>query len=209
MLTALATFAIPCLLVVLLPGPDSLVVLRALVRGGRRSGVVTAAGVVCGVLVWVGAAVLGLSALLEASEVGYTVLRLAGACYLVWLGVRSLRATWHGTGHEQATAPAGAGVVRRRSDFLSGFLTDVLNPKVGVTFVTFLPGFVPDGESVAWTSAVLGLQFAAFTVLYFAVLVALSGTVSTWMSTPAIRRRLDAITGIVLVGFGVRLATEH
>jgi threonine/homoserine/homoserine lactone efflux protein len=208
MSAALASFAIPCLLLVLLPGPDSLVVLRGLVRGGRRGGTLTALGVLCGVLVWVAAAALGLSALLHASEVGYGVLKLVGACYLTWVGVRSLRSLWQRsedvTPHEAPSAAPRGG----RSAFLSGFLTDLLNPKVGVTFVTFLPGFVPEGHSVAWTSLALGAEFAAFTALYFAVLITASGTISTWMKTPRIRRRLDALTGVVLVGFGVRLATE-
>lgn len=206
MLTALLTFAVPCLVVVLLPGPDTLVVLRALVRGGVRGGITTALGVLCGVFVWVAAAVLGLSALLHASEVAYDVLKLVGAAYLLWIGVQSLRAMRRGI----AAEPDGTGRRLRLtgSGFTSGFLTDVLNPKVGVTFVTFMPGFIPDGAPVAATSLALGLMFIAFTAVYFAVLIALSGTIAQWMGTPRIRRRLDGATGLVLIGFGVRLATE-
>lgn len=208
-MTALLTFAMPCLVVVLLPGPDTLVVLRGLVRGGVRGGITTALGVVCGVVVWVGAAVLGLSAVLHASEVAYDVLKLVGATYLLWIGVQSLRAMRRGV----TTEPDGPDRSGRRlrltgSGFTSGFLTDVLNPKVGVTFVTFMPGFIPDGAPVATTSLALGLMFIAFTAVYFAVLIALSGTIAQWMSTPRIRRRLDGVTGLVLIGFGVRLATE-
>ena len=90
MLVALLSFTVASVLIVLLPGPDSLVVVRGLVRGGRRGGVLTAAGVLCGLLVWVTATALGVSALLRASEIGYDVLKVVGACYLVWLGVRSL-----------------------------------------------------------------------------------------------------------------------
>jgi len=204
---ALLLFAVPCFLVVILPGPDSLVVLRGLIRDGAAGGARTAAGVVLGIVVWVAAAVLGLSALLHASEIGYDVLKAVGAAYLIWMGAHSLLAIRHG-----ALASAELGSETRRglggAGFMSGFLTDVLNPKVGVTFVTFMPGFIPDGAPIGWTSLALGLEFAVFSAIYFAALIALSGTVARWMSTPRIRRRLDAMTGLVLVGFGVRPATE-
>jgi threonine/homoserine/homoserine lactone efflux protein len=211
-LIALASFTLASVLVVLLPGPDSLVVVRGLVRGGRRGGAATASGVLCGLVVWVGAASLGLSALLEASRLGYDALKVAGACYLLWIGARSLLSV------RRSAAPDGGatGGVRepaasrlRGSGFVAGFLTDILNPKVGVFFVSFLPGFVPAGDhAVGWTTLGFGALFAVLTAAYFLALIALSGTVATWMGTPAIRRRLDALTGLVLVAFGLRLATE-
>jgi threonine/homoserine/homoserine lactone efflux protein len=210
-LVALVSFTLASVLIVLLPGPDSLVVVRGLVRGGRRGGASTAAGVLCGLVVWVAAATLGLSALLRASEIGYDVLKVAGAGYLIWIGVRSLQSmrrtadevTAEGDG-PMAPAPLLGG-----SGFAAGFLTDILNPKVGVFFVSFLPGFVPDGGySVGWTTLAFGALFTVLTALYFVGLIAVSGTIATWMRMPRIRRRLDALTGLVLVGFGVRLATE-
>lgn len=206
MLTALATFAVPCVLLVLLPGPDTLVVLRGLIRGGRRGAALTVLGVLCGVLVWVCVAALGLAALLRASELGYEVLKVVGGCYLVWVGVGSLRAAWRPHQAEQPVTVAPR--VLGHSGFVAGFLTDVLNPKVGVMFVTFLPAFVPEGYPVGWASMALGLEFVVVTAVYFTVFIALSSTVLTWMGTPRIRRRLDALTGLVLIGFGIRLATE-
>lgn len=216
MLVALVSFTLASILIVLLPGPDSLVVVRGLVRGGRRGGASTAAGVLCGLVVWVAAATLGLSALLQASEVGYDVLKVAGACYLIWIGVRSLlsirrtaaEVAVEGDG-PMAPAPMLTGRSPGGSGFAAGFLTDVLNPKVGVFFVSFMPGFVPDGGySVGWTTLAFGAIFTVLTAVYFLCLIAVSGTVASWMRTPHIRRRLDALTGLVLVGFGVRLATE-
>ncbi|WP_278262435.1 LysE family translocator [Nocardia sp. AG03] len=163
MFAAVLSFTLASVVLVLLPGPDTLVVVRGLVRGGRAAGIRTAAGVLCGLAVWVGAAVLGLSALLRASEIGYDVLKLVGACYLVW---------------------------------------------IGVLFVSFLPGFVPDGYSPVWTTLGLGALYIALTALYCAALVVAAGSISSWMRTTRIRRRIDAITGTVLIGFGVRLATE-
>jgi threonine/homoserine/homoserine lactone efflux protein len=210
-LVAVVSFALASVLIVLLPGPDSLVVVRGLVRGGRRGGATTAAGVLCGLVVWVASATLGLSALLRASEVGYDALKIAGACYLMWIGVRSLLSIRR-TAAEVAIegdGPMAPAPLLGGSGFVAGFLTDVLNPKVGVFFVSFLPGFVPDGNhSVGWTTVLFGAIFTVLTALYFLGLIAVSGTVAAWMRTPRIRRRLDALTGLVLVGFGVRLATE-
>jgi threonine/homoserine/homoserine lactone efflux protein len=208
---AVVSFTFASVLIVLLPGPDSLVVVRGLVRGGRRGGATTAAGVLCGLVVWVASATLGLSALLRASEVGYDALKIAGACYLMWIGVRSLLSIRR-TAAEVAIegdGPMAPAPLLGGSGFVAGFLTDVLNPKVGVFFVSFLPGFVPDGNhSVGWTTVLFGAIFTVLTALYFLGLIAVSGTVAAWMRTPRIRRRLDALTGLVLVGFGVRLATE-
>ncbi|HET9842879.1 MAG TPA: LysE family translocator [Nocardioides sp.] len=209
MQVALVSFTLASVLIVLLPGPDSLVVVRGLVRGGRRGGAATATGVLCGLVVWVAAATLGLSALLRASEVGYDVLKVAGACYLVWIGVASLRSLRHAAPESVvADGPMAPGPLLGGSGFGAGFLTDILNPKVGVFFVSFLPGFVPAHHSVGWTTLAFGVLFALLTALYFAGLIVVSGTIATWMGVPRIRRRLDALTGMVLVGFGLRLATE-
>ena len=201
MLLAVGTFLIAAGFIVLLPGPDTLVVLRGLIRGGRRQGVTTVLGVLCGLAVWAGAAALGLSALLQASRVGYDVLRVAGAVYLIWLGVASLRA-------RHAAAELREPRTILRSGFAAGFLTDLLNPKVGVFFVTFLPGFLPHGYPVAATSLLFGTIFVALTAVYFAVLLRLATRITGWMAMPRIRRRLDAVTGSILIALGIRLALE-
>jgi threonine/homoserine/homoserine lactone efflux protein len=209
-LVAFVSFTVASVLIVLLPGPDSLVVVRGLVRGGRRGGATTAAGVLCGLVVWVAATALGLSALLQASEVGYEVLKVVGACYLVWIGTRSLLSVRRPVAEVaiEGDGPMGPGRLLGGSGFSAGFLTDLLNPKVGVFFVSFLPGFVPQGFPVGWTTLALGTWYAVLTLLYFLGLIALSGTVSGWMRSPRVRRRLDAVTGVVIVAFGLRLAAE-
>lgn len=210
MLVAFVSFTLASVLVVLLPGPDSLVVVRGLVRGGRPGGARTAAGVLGGLVVWIAATALGLSALLQASEVGYAVLKVVGACYLVWIGVRSLLSVRR-TSAQVATAgdgPMAPAPMLGGSGFSAGFLTDLLNPKVGVFFVTFLPGFVPHGYPVGLVSLLLGAVFVLLTTGYFVLLLTFASRLATWMATPRVRRRMDAITGAVLLGFGVRLAVE-
>jgi threonine/homoserine/homoserine lactone efflux protein len=197
---AVIAFSLAAALIVLLPGPDTLVVVRNLVRGGRRTAVLTVAGVLTGLTVWVLAAALGLSALLRASHDAYLVLRVVGAVYLVWLGIQSLRSR-RAAALDQPVRLLGRG-------YSAGLATDLLNPKVGVFFVTFLPGFVPAGHPVGTTSLLFGAIFVVETAFYFALLLLLAGRVTGWMNHPVVRRRLDRITGAVLIGFGVRLASE-
>jgi threonine/homoserine/homoserine lactone efflux protein len=199
MLASLATFAVAATLIVLLPGPDTLVVVWNLLRGGRRMGVRAVMGILTGLTIWVVTAALGLSAVLRASHDAYLGLRIAGAVYLIALGVRSLRS--RGEIEVSRKRLLGTG-------YTSGLLTDLLNPKVGVFFVTFLPGFVPHGYSVGWTSLLLGAIFVALTAIYFCTLVLASEPVMRWMATTHIRRRMDRCTAVVLIAFGLRLATE-
>ena len=203
MLVSVGTFTIAAILIVLLPGPDTLVVVRNLIRGGRGAAIRTVFGVLSGLVVWVFAAALGLSAVLSASHDAYLALRIVGAAYLIWLGVQSLRSRGN-----PAEEPAAS---RRRllgTGFPAGIASDLLNPKVGVFFVTFLPGFVPHGYSVGWMSLLLGGIFLVLTAIYFAILIAASGPVTRWITDVRIRRRMDRITGLILIGFGARLAIE-
>jgi threonine/homoserine/homoserine lactone efflux protein len=204
MLVAVATFSVAAALIVLLPGPDTLVVVRSILRGGRGRGITTAAGNLVGLSVWVAAAALGLSALLRASHIGYEVLRIVGAAYLIWLGVQSIRL-------RRAQREAGAAEGRSGllgTGFLAGLVTNLLNPKVGVFFVTFLPGFVPPGYSVGATSLLFGAIFILETAIYWVLLLGLAARVTRWMNEPRTRRRLDMVTGGILIAFGLRLAVE-
>lgn len=211
MLAALLTFTATAALIVMLPGPDTLVVVRNLLRGGRRRGAVTALGVMTGLLVWVVTASLGLSAVLRASHTGYDVLRIVGAAYLIWIGLQSIRSRTSLTGgHDEPKQ-----VSSRRygpllgSGYASGLLTDLMNPKVGVFFISFLPGFVPHGQDVGVFTLLLGAIFVVETGLYFVMLLGVADRVVGWMNDVRTRRRLDRAAGLVFIGFGVRLATER
>ncbi len=208
MLVALLSFAAAAALIVVLPGPDTLVVVRGVVQGGRTTGLRTSLGVLTGLVLWVLAAVLGLSAMLKASEYGYTALKFLGAAYLIYMGVQSLRAVVRGSALGDAPVEA-APPSWRNAGFTAGFLTDLLNPKIGVLFVSLLPGFVPTGYSVTWTTLALGGVFIALTAVYCGVLIAAAGTVTAWMQTPRTRRVLDGVAGVALIGFGAKLVTER
>lgn len=212
------TFVLAAGVMVVLPGPDTLVVMRGILLRGRRGAIRTAAGVLTGLMVWVAGAVVGLSALLRASHDGYLALRIVGAAYLVTVGVRALRSRYlpdvpvTEPGSPPDASRAHSSGARRGgvlgTGYVAGLTTDLLNPKVGVFFVTFLPGFVPRGAPVGPTSALFGTIFVVETFLYFVVLVALVDRITGLMRNPTVRRRLDRVTGLILVTFGLRLATE-
>jgi threonine/homoserine/homoserine lactone efflux protein len=199
-------FAVAAVLIVLLPGPDTLVVIRGLVRGGGGVAMKTAAGVCTGLCVWVVVATVGLSAALRASQDGYLALRIAGAIYLCVLGTQALRSRAAPVGIETPSAPKRRGVLG--TGYVIGILTDLLNPKVGVFFVSFLPAFIPDHADVTAWSMLLGAIFVALTAAYFLALLVFADRVMRGLQQPKIRKRMDRLTGLVLIGFGVRLALE-
>jgi threonine/homoserine/homoserine lactone efflux protein len=219
--TALLGFALASTLLILAPGPDSMLVMRNTLRGGRRSGWVTACGTLSGLTVWAVAAALGLSALLRVSHVAYDVLRFCGAAYLIWLGATSLGAFRRG-GTSSARPAPGPGTTRPAPDpgapggsparpgraYLNGVLSNLLNPKISVFFMAFLPAFIPAGDSAPGFSLVLGAWFIAETGLWLAVVAWLADRGVHWLRRPAVQRWMERVTGVVLIGFGLRLATE-
>ena len=199
-------FAAASVLIVLLPGPDTLVVVRNMLRGGRRRAVATVIGVLSGLVIWVVAASLGLSAVLRASHTGYDVLRYVGGAYLIYVGVQSLRSRV--LRHDDPTASVHHPRPLLGSGYVAGLATDLLNPKVGVFFITFLPAFVPRGADVGMATLAFGAVFVLETLVYFIALIGVADRVVSWMTDPRTRRRLDRGAGLIFIGFGVRLATE-
>ena len=210
MTAALLAFALAATLLIIAPGPDSMLVMRNTLRGGRRAGWVTAAGTMSGLLVWAVSAALGLTALLRVSRVGFDVVRLAGAAYLIWLGVTSLGLIRRGRAAraQVSHAPTGPDPAGWAQVYINGVLSNLLNPKIGVFFVAFLPGFTPPRVPVTLFTLGLGLWFTAETGAYLGVLAWLVSRGADWLRRSAVQRWLERATGVVLIGFGVRLATE-
>jgi threonine/homoserine/homoserine lactone efflux protein len=128
-----------------------------------------------------------------------------GGAYLIWVGITALRRRRN---EEEQPDPQVGRRPLLGAGFLSGLATDLFNPKVGVFFVSFLPAFVPRGANVGVATAAFGATFIIETLLYFLVLIALADRVTRWMTAARRRRQLDRATGVILIGFGVRLATE-
>lgn len=204
MISAFLTFALAGALLVVIPGPDTLVVLRSIVVAGRREAALTSLGVLTGLVVWIIAAALGLTALLRASHDGYLILRVIGAAYLLYIGVQALRSKVLGNPLEGQSPPRS--IVGR--GYRAGLMTDLLNPKVGVFFITFFPAFIPRHAPVAAMTIGLGSVFVIETTLYFGAILFFVRAFSAWIASDRVRRRLNRATGIVLIGFGVRLAVE-
>src|SRR5579863_7129485 len=210
MITDFAGFVAISLLVIIAPGPDTAVVVRNALRAGTRGAVATSFGVVLGLGVWTVAASIGLAALLRASEPAFVALKLAGAIYLVYLGVRSLldavrRGPARASSGERAPYTAQRPLVSLRQ----GLISDLGNPKIAVFFTSFLPQFVRGHHASFWPLLALGLIFCAFTLTWlvgYSVLVARAGDL---LRRGRLRRLLDGVTGVVLLGFGVRLAFER
>ena len=214
MTAVLPAFAIASTLLILAPGPDSLLVLRNTLRHGRRAGWVTASGTLSGLLAWAAAAAFGLSALLRVSQLGYDALRLAGAGYLIWLGVSSLgrsRRSHASPGPAAGLAPP-AGRAPGRAGwgrvYLNGLLSNLFNPKIGVFFVAFLPGFIPAGAPAPLFPLALGLWFIAETGAWLTTLAWMAARGADWLRRPATARWLERVTGVALIGFGLRLAVS-
>lgn len=207
-------FIVAGLLLNLTPGPDVLYIVSNALRAGAKAGVVAGLGITAGCFVHVFAAALGVSALLAASATAFTVLKWVGAAYLVWVGVRLLlaRASPVRWGSPAGSPPAyGAATASLWNVFRGGFLTNVLNPKVAIFFLAFVPQFIaPDAPHKALAFVLLGTLFNINSVAVnsgWAVAAA-------WMArSNAVQRGmqwLDRIAGAMFVGFGVKLAlTEN
>ncbi|MBE1586423.1 LysE family translocator [Nonomuraea angiospora] len=193
------SFALVVALLTLTPGLDTALVLRTSLLAGRRAAWGVTLGIQLGTLTWGVLTAAGLSALLAASRLGYEILRWAGVAYLVWMGLRMLLAK--AAPHEE---PEQA--VRFGAGFRRGLVTNLLNPKVGAFYVAMLPHFIPDGAPHAAMGLLLAGVHVAEGLMWSAALIGFASLVSGFLRTPAVRRFLDRLTGVVIVGFGIRLA---
>ncbi|MFF8311637.1 LysE family translocator [Streptomyces lydicus] len=221
MTAAVAGFALFALLVTMAPGPDTLLVLRNCVRGGRRTGAATAVGAAVGSLAWAVAAAFGLAAALQRWDAAFTAVRLVGAAYLVVLGGQALWAHRRpapaaasdrvagsdDTGHA-APVPEEAGPLAPVRAFRQGLLSCLLNPKVGIFFVAVVPQFLPEGHSVLGTTLLLGAVDALIAAGWLLLVVGCAGRVLRRLRQPRVQRNLERATGGVLIALGTVTAAE-
>lgn len=191
-------FALVALVLSVTPGPDMALVLRNTLRGGRAAGFRTVAGIALGLVGWATASAVGVAAILSASATVFTALKLAGAAYLVYLGVQALLALRRGETH--AAAPRRAG-----SPFRQGLVTNLLNPKLAVLFTTLLPQFVSEGDPAA-KPVLLALLFIAIGLTWLVTYTLAVGAIAR---SRRFRRGMEALTGAVLIALGLRLAVER
>jgi threonine/homoserine/homoserine lactone efflux protein len=195
------SFAAVVALLTITPGLDTALILRTSLLSGRRPAWGVVLGIQLGTLTWGLLTAVGLSTLLAASQLAYDILRWAGAAYLVWMGIRMLVTR---TKAQEDAAETGFGTGFRR-----GLLTNLLNPKVGAFYVAMLPQFIPADAPHAAMGLLLAGVHVGEGLLWSAVLVGCAALMSGALRTPAVRRLLDRVTGIVIVAFGIRLALDN
>ena len=201
----LGGFVAVAAIVVVTPGPDMALVARNTLAGGRTVGFATSLGTCSGLLVHALAAALGLSAILLASSRAFTVVKLAGSAYLVVLGVRTLLQAGRGEalfgGASRAASPWVA--------FRQGVLTNVLNPKIAVFFLSLLPHFVQEGDGFVWRVLILAGVFIAMGLAWLTTYTFALHAVGHLLHRARVRRAIETVTGVVLVGLGLRLAAAE
>jgi len=206
----LVAFVAVSAVVICTPGQDTALTIRNTLTGGRRSGIATAGGVAAGQAVWTVAASAGVVALLTASEPVFRALKLVGAAYLVYLGAHSLLAALRGResamrrddqlrGSSPRLTPARA--------LRQGVFSNLANPKMAVFFASLLPQFAPGGNASFAVLLALGLAFCTMTFAWLTVYAVAISSLGRLL-TATVRRALDAVTGVVLVALGLRLATD-
>lgn len=202
---ALLAFTAAAGLLTLTPGLDTALVIRTASVQGSRPAIMTALGIAAGCLIWGAAVSLGLGVLFAASQTAYAVLKWAGAAFLFYLGTRILVAP-------RSRFEAETGKVAQSGDiraFVRGLLTNLLNPKVGIFYVSFLPQFVPAGVPVAPFMFVLAGLHSLMGVTWLSVLTAALRSMKRFLQAPGVVRWLDRTSGAVFVGFGLRLALSE
>ncbi|MBE4740080.1 MULTISPECIES: LysE family translocator [Streptomyces] len=207
-LQALVSFALVSALLVIMPGVDTALVIRNTVARGRLHGFITGVGVGVGAVMWGAAIAVGVGALLAASETAYTVFRIVGAAYMVWLGIglwRSARAIGAAKEGEADLEPEAASLWR---SFGRGMLNNLANPKVGVFYGATIPQFIPEGVSPALMGTALAAVNALEAVIWYGLISLGAHGLRTWMRRRSVRRNVDATAGTVMIAFGIAMAVQ-
>jgi threonine/homoserine/homoserine lactone efflux protein len=203
---AVLGFAVVAGLLTIVPGIDTALVLRSSISRGRAYAFAAAAGINTGCLVWGVAAAVGASVLLAASEVAYRVLTLAGAAYMVGLGVHLLLVSLRPRETATTTAPPARASVWH--GFATGLGTNLLNPKIGVFYLATIPQFVPADVSPLLMGVLLAAVHNVLGMAWFTVIILATGFAARWLARDAVAQVTDRITGTVLVAFGAKLALD-
>lgn len=202
-----AAFVLVSTLLIVTPGPDMALVTRNAIRSGRRAAALTAYGVAAGIAVWGLASVLGLAVLLEKSALAFTILKLAGAVYLCILGGIALTRS-ENRSPVTAGTDAAVAVMPVRTAFAQGLAGNLLNPKAGIIFVTVVPQFIRQGDPPLRLLLMLAV-FEAVLISWLSVYGSLVARAATGRAGLRARAVINRLTGLVLIGLGMRLAAER
>ena len=204
--SALASFALLAGVLTIIPGPDSALILRSALVQTRKHAYATALGIASGTFIWGAAAAVGAAALLAASELAFTILKIVGAVYLVYLGVTMIVKSFRR--RIEAAHAVAAPIGSLKAAFGRGALTNLLNPKVGVFYIALIPQFIPPGVPPLGMGLLLALVHVAESLVWFTGLILAAHFARQWLSTPRVSAWIDRVTGGILVAFGAVLAVE-
>jgi threonine/homoserine/homoserine lactone efflux protein len=208
--TALLTFLGLSIVVIATPGPDTALTVRNTLLGGRTAGTFTALGVSMGQVTWSVATSLGLVAVLLASKPIFQTLKLVGAAYLVYLGIRSLLAACHRSPLSDGVVARGAGTSLARFTALrQGIINNLANPKMAVFFASVLPQFAPPGDGMLSRLLLLGVLFSVLTFLWLTAYTVAIARAGRLLRGSRVARVVEGVAGLTLIGLGVRVATEE
>jgi threonine/homoserine/homoserine lactone efflux protein len=196
-------------LLALTPGPDTALVTRNALIGGRRAGVFTILGIASGLIVWTVAASVGIAAVLRTSEPAFVAVKVVGSAYLIFLGAQALWGALRGIGPRVQPAPGGADRIRPRLAFRQGAICNLGNPKIAIFFTSFLPQFARGNHPSFSALLILAVAFSAIGLTWLSLYNVVLAKVGDFLRRPTVGRVVEGITGTTLVAFGIRLAAEH
>lgn len=206
-LSSILAFSGIALIVVLMPGADTILVLRTSLREGARYGVIVALGVVCGPVVWGALAGLGVARIMTQNPVLFSAVAAAGGIYLGYLALQSLMsaaAAWRSTdAMDLAAGKLEGGRRSAASHFLTGLMTNLLNPKIGVFYVSIMPGLFIGQDVDVWLGALLGLIQSVLGIAFLGAVSMLSALVARYLVRPRASAVIDLVCGLCLLAFGV------
>lgn len=197
-------FVITCIFLVILPGPDTAIMTKNTLTVGRQGGFKTMLGICCALSIHTLTAILGLSAIIAKSVLLFSIFKYIGAVYLIYLGIKSL---WTLRNKEKAETTT-ENKYKNKSSFKQGFLTNLLNPKIAVFFLTFLPQFVNPESHTFMPFLILGITYIVLTVVWYLFYIYLLNQISAFMKKPKTQKVIEGITGTILIVFGIKLALE-
>ena len=192
-------------IVTLTPGADTMLVVRSAILRGRRAGLLTVLGICSGLFIHATLSALGLSVVLVRSARAFEIVKLAGALYLTFLGLQALRSAARGVSNEvRPTDPA-----RTRRAYVEGLLTNVLNPKVAIFYLAFLPQFIGPGDPVLAKSILLASIHFLEGLVWLSLVTIFVARLRSVLAQPRVQRVLESVTGLVFIAFGVKLAVSR
>ena len=198
-------FVVTCVLIVVAPGPSFAVMVNQSLRNGRLGGLAAVLGNASGLVFWASASVFGLTALIRTSEFAFVALKVVGAAYLCWLGLRTLVRSRATAADDPVVMRTGGG--GRLTAFRTGMVTNLANPKAAVLYLALLPQFLPAGGGTLADTAVLAAVQMAISVSWYTLVVLAVGLVRRTLARPSVKARVEQISGLVLVGLGLRMIT--